>query len=114
MKYDNNHIVKMWVLVLQVGITAIAPIVLCVVAGMLLKNYLEIDCMLVMVILGIVSGFVAAFRLAANQAGEDDEATKIITGMYDKRNAVYDQEEDDLDELLREEYESLNSRREDF
>lgn len=115
MDKDRNHIVKMWALVLQIGITAIAPIILCVCLGLWLKSSFQLDWMLALVILGIVSGFVAAFRLAANQAGDDDEATKLITGIYDRKKDLQSELEEDAElEDLKQEYEELNSHREEF
>lgn len=115
MKQERNHILKMWALVLQVGITAIGPIVLCVGVGIWLKNSYDVDWMLALCIIGILSGFSAAFRMAYTYAGKDDEATQIITGMYDKNKGYKaETEADNLEDELKAEYERLNEQREEF
>jgi hypothetical protein len=98
-----------WVLILQLGLTAITPIILCVALGWYLKHYQGLDLMLLLSLLGIVSGSVSAWRMAARYAGKDDEETQMLSGIYDRPERL---EKLDAEDPLMEEYQRNNQERE--
>lgn len=97
MDTEKGTVLKTWVLVLQLGLTAIAPIVLCVGLGVYLKLYYGTDLLLLLSIAGILSGAVGAWRMAARYTGKDDEETRLLSGIYDRpANLNMSDEEDPL------------------
>lgn len=84
MESDKKSVMRAWVLVLQLGLTAIAPIILCIAAAVVLKNYYQIDLMLPLCIVGIVTGTYSSYRMAAGAVGKDDEVTDKTSGIYDR------------------------------
>lgn len=109
MDQKKSTVLKNWVLVIQLGLTVIAPIVLCVGLGVYLKQYQEMDLLLPLCIIGILAGASGAWRQAIRHAGKDNEETRLLSGIYDRSpdlNAA-----DDEDPLL-EEYRRNNEERE--
>lgn len=52
----KSEIFKTWALVLQLGLTILVPLLLLVAVGYFLKEKLGIDIMLILVIIGVLSG----------------------------------------------------------
>jgi F0F1-type ATP synthase assembly protein I len=109
MNEKKDSPLRSWVLILQLGLTAITPIILCVALGWYLKHYQGLDLMLLLSLLGIVSGSVSAWRMAARYAGKDDEETQMISGIYD---GLGHSEKPDTEDPLMEEYQRNNQERE--
>lgn len=106
---EKGTVLKTWALVMQLGLTAIAPIVLCVGLGVYLKLYLETDLLLLLSIAGILAGALGAWRLAVRYTGTDDEQTRLLTGIYDR---TADTDASDEEDALLEEYRRNNEERE--
>lgn len=110
MDKENNKIVKTWMLVIQLGLVSISPIIICIALGFIIKSYLGEDYILLLALLGIFSGFYSAWRMAGHYAGEDDEQTRLVSGIYDKEKSEV--EEDSLEDPLLEEFRRNNEERE--
>lgn len=109
MDKEKTTVLKTWVLVIQLGLTAIAPIVLCVGLGVYLKLYHGTDLLLLLSIMGILAGALGAWRMAARYTGKDDEETRLISGIYDRSADLNVSDEEDS---LLEEYKRNNEERE--
>lgn len=109
MDKEKGAVLKTWVLIMQLGLTAIAPIVLCVGAGMYLKLYQGMDLLLLLSIAGILAGALGAWRMASRYTGKDDEQTRLISGIYDRPADLNASDEEDP---LLEEYKRNNEERE--
>lgn len=107
MEKEKSTVLKTWVLVIQLGLTAIAPIILCVALGVYLKTYQGIDMLLLLSVLGILAGATGAWRMAFRYVGKDDEGTRIVSGIYDHEDTGVDTED-----ALLEEYKRNNEERE--
>ncbi len=101
MDKERSSVLKAWVLIIQLGLTVIAPIVLCVGVGVYLKTYQDTDVLLLLSIVGILAGASGAWRMAAKYVGKDDEETTILSGMYDKDTDGIDEEDELLEEFKR-------------
>lgn len=109
MDKEKATVLKTWVLIMQLGLTAIAPIVLCVAVGVYLKLYHGIDQLLLLSIAGIFAGALGAWRMAARYTGKDDEETRLLCGIYDR---PADLNASDKEDFLLEEYKRNNEERE--
>ena len=107
MDNGRKEIHRAWLLILQLGLTGICAIGICIVIGLLLKEYAGIDIMLFMCVFGVVCASASVYRLASAHAGSDDELTRTVEGIYDREGGA----EPDNDDLL-EEIEHLNRLRE--
>ncbi len=62
----KSEIFKTWSLVLQLGLTILVPLLLLVAVGYFLKEKLGIDIMLILVIIGVLSGVRNAYVILRN------------------------------------------------
>lgn len=64
MKKENREVLDMLVLILQIGITMLVPIVLCLLGGAWLDAYFETKWIAVAgFVLGVAAGFKNVYRL---------------------------------------------------
>ena len=62
----KSEIFKTWSLVLQLGLTILVPLLLLVAVGYFLKEKFGIDIMLILVIIGVLSGVRNAYVILRN------------------------------------------------
>ena len=71
----NKQVFKTWIMILQVGISMMAPIFLLLVISIVLKNKFNIDLVLLSIIIGVIVGFRNTYILL-KQFLKDDSKTK--------------------------------------
>ena len=113
MKNEQRETFKMLFVVPQLGITALTPVLLLTALGIWLKDSFQIDILVWLVIIGVASGFTAAFRFAKARAGKDDEFTRSVSGIYDKKKPPVTEENEETEDI-KAEYERINAARDDF
>ena len=69
MNNDRNQVGKMLVLLLQIGLTMLTAVFMCIGIAWLINKIFKIDLMVWFIILGVVSGFRAAYILIRRYIG---------------------------------------------
>jgi hypothetical protein len=85
MKKNNNEIWRSLSLVSQLGFSVVVPIFMCIWFGTWLKNKYNIDIMLILVILGLVSGLQSAYRLIENVLQKTEEESQELDYTENKK-----------------------------
>ena len=80
----KKEVFKAWTLVLQIGISVLVPIFLLIAIGYLLKNYFQIDAMLICIILGVLRGVRNAYALIRNYINSIPKKSKNESELLDK------------------------------
>ena len=69
MNKDQNQVGRMLVLLLQIGLTMLTAVFMCVGIAYLIDHFFGVDLMLWFIILGVVAGFRAAIILVKRYIG---------------------------------------------
>ena len=89
-----NQIVKMIYLIIQIGFTMLFTVFICIGLGYLIEKYLHLKVMIIFIVLGVISGFKAAYiliRKFVSFDNPDDEYRSLSKTCED------DEEEDEVD-----------------
>lgn len=70
---NNNDVWKSFALITQLGITVLAPLILCVAIGYFIENKFSVNLMLPLLIIGILAGFRNAWTLCMQMIKKDDK-----------------------------------------
>lgn len=76
-----NQVVKMVYLIIQVGFTMLFTIFFCIGLGYLVQRFLHLKLMILFIILGVISGFKAAYiliRKFVSFENPDDEYRRML------------------------------------
>ena len=101
MSKDSRQIARAWTLILQMGLTVIGSVLLCVAVGLYLDHQFGWYTTVPLLVLGLLSGLQSAYRMAGALVGKNDKDD--LAGVYDrlereklaekqKRNSVSDVE----------------------
>ena len=69
MNKDQNQVGRMLVLLLQIGLTMLTAVFMCVGIAYLIDHFFGVDLMIWFIILGVVSGFRATIILVKRYIG---------------------------------------------
>ncbi len=69
MNKDRNQVGRMLVLLLQIGLTMLTAVFMCIGIAYLINRFFGLDLMVWFIILGIVSGFRATYILIKRYIG---------------------------------------------
>lgn len=61
------------VLITQLGINVLTPVFLCIAAGIWIRKHFGVDLTLILLILGVLSGGLSAYRMAKQTIEKDKE-----------------------------------------
>lgn len=82
MSKDSRQIARAWTLVLQMGLTVIGSVLLCVAFGLYLDHQFGWYTTIPLLILGLLSGLQSAYRMAGALVGKNDKDD--VAGVYDR------------------------------
>lgn len=72
----RRDVYKTLALVTQLGISVLAPIFLCVFAGIMIEKYFHVSLLIPLLILGILAGFRNMYVLAKRMIDHNDKGKK--------------------------------------
>jgi hypothetical protein len=90
-----NQLVKMIYLILQIGLTMLVTVFICIGLGYLLEHFLGINLMALLIVLGVLAGMRSAYvliRKFVSFSNPDDEYIRLVR---DKSDDTADDDEDD-------------------
>ncbi len=73
---------KAWTLISQIGLTVICSVFVCVILGIYLDQRFDWYTTVPLLVLGILSGGIRAYRMAKTLVGENDKDD--LAGVYDR------------------------------
>lgn len=72
----RKDVIKTLAMVTQLGLSVLAPVFLCVFAGVLLDRYFHVNLIVPLLILGIAAGFRNMYVLARQMVNDQDKEKK--------------------------------------